>query len=127
MKRTHQGSCHCGAVRLTIAQAPSEVTDCNCSLCRRYGVRWAYYPLAQVQVQVDVPTDTYQWGDKGIAFHRCHVCGCVTHWSSVNPARDRTGINARLLPPEVLAQARVRWLDGADSWTYRDEAPPQER
>ena len=94
-----EANCHCGAVRLAIAQAPDEVTDCNCSLCRRYGVRWAYYPLAQVQVQADVPTDTYRWGDKAITFHPCHVCGCVTHWSSVNPARGRTGINARLLPP----------------------------
>jgi hypothetical protein len=32
------------------------------------------------------------------------------------------GINARLMAREVLALARVRHLDGADSWTYRDEA-----
>lgn len=121
-----EASCHCGTIRLILAQAPSEVTDCNCSLCRRYGVRWAYYPLAQVQVHADVPTDTYLWGDKRITFHRCHVCGCVTHWASVDPGRDRTGINARLLPPEVLAQAKLRWLDGADTWTYRDEAPSPE-
>jgi hypothetical protein len=32
------------------------------------------------------------------------------------------GINARLMPPEVLARARVRKFDGADTWKYLDEA-----
>lgn len=37
-------SCHCGAVGFEIETAPTEVTECNCSICRRYGVLWAYYP-----------------------------------------------------------------------------------
>ena len=42
-------SCHCGSVRLEVDAPPSEVTECNCSLCRRYGVLWAYYPPHQVR------------------------------------------------------------------------------
>lgn len=114
-------SCHCGAVSLEIEAAPSEVTDCNCSICRRYGVLWAYYPPRQVQVlPPGVATDTYLWDDRSITFHRCPTCGCVTHWSANDPARDWMGINARLLPPEVLAQARVRHLDGAVTEQYID-------
>ena len=62
-------TCHCGAVRLTIDAAPTEVTDCNCSICRRYGVVWAYYSPAQVQlIPPDAATDVYMWGDRTIAF-----------------------------------------------------------
>ena len=34
--------------------------------------------------------------------------------------RDRMGVNARLMDPEVVAGARVRHLDGADTWKYLD-------
>ena len=45
-----EASCECGAVRLEIETPPETVGDCNCSICRRYGALWAYYPLAQVRV-----------------------------------------------------------------------------
>jgi hypothetical protein len=115
-----ESSCHCGAVRLKITRAPEEVTDCNCTLCRRYGVLWAYYSPKDVQVQNDA-TDIYMWGQRRTEFHRCKHCGCITHWAPVDKTRDRMGVNARLIAPEVLAGARVRHLDGADSWKYLDE------
>lgn len=115
-----QASCHCGAVVLDIADAPTEVTECNCSICRRYGVLWAYYPPGKVKVRVDGGIDSYLWDDRSIAFHRCRTCGCVTHWSAVDPARGRMGVNARLMAPDILGQARVRHLDGAISEQYLD-------
>lgn len=113
-------SCHCGACVLAVAAAPVEVTDCNCSICRRYGVLWAYYTPADVDLSGIDTTDTYAWADRSIAFHRCAGCGCVTHWAAVDPARQRMGVNARLLLPEVLAAARLRHLDGAVSEAYLD-------
>jgi hypothetical protein len=114
-----EASCHCGAVRLEIDHAPEAVTQCNCSICRRYGTIMDYYSPKEVAVQGG--TDTYQWGDKSLSFHRCKVCGCVTHWSATDPTYDRMGVNARLMAPEILAAARVRKFDGADTWTYLDE------
>jgi hypothetical protein len=115
-----ESSCHCGAVRLEIDSAPETVTDCNCSICRRYGVLWAYYSPRAVRI-APAPTDIYMWDDRAIEFHRCRNCGCVTHWAPVDKTRDRMGVNARLMAPEVLAQARVRRLDGAVTETYLDE------
>ena len=113
---------HCGAVRLEIELPPETVTDCNCSICRRYGVRWAYYRPVQVQiVAASGATDIYMWDDRSIEFHRCRVCGCVTHWAPVDRERDRMGVNARLMPLEVLAAAHVRKLDGAVTERYVDE------
>jgi hypothetical protein len=51
-----------------------------------------------------------------LVLHRCKVCGCITHWLAVKRDHDRMGVNARLMPPEVLAKARVRRFDGADTW-----------
>lgn len=111
--------CHCGAVRLVLDKAPTEVTSCNCSICRRYGALWAYDSPRRVRTSGE--TQTYLWDDRSIAFHRCRVCGCVTHWSPVDEGRDRMGVNARLLEPEILARARMRYLDGAVTERYIDE------
>ncbi|WP_155839273.1 aldehyde-activating protein [Hyphomonas chukchiensis] len=56
-----------------------------------------------------------------IRFHHCRTCGCVTHFSPVDPARDRMGINARMLDPPALADARLRHVDGAGSESYIGE------
>lgn len=118
---TH-ASCHCGAVQLAVDAAPSEVTDCNCSICRRYGVLWAYYSPRQVRLTPpDAATDVYMWDDRAIEFHRCRTCGCVTHWSAADRTVDRMGVNARLMPPEDVRGARVRRLDGAVTEKYLDE------
>ena len=111
---------------MTIAVAPEAVTDCNCSVCRKLGVLWAYYPLGAVEIlglertAAYVRSDGSEPGD--LAFHHCRACGCATHWSALKPGSDRMGVNARLMAPDVLASARVRRLDGADTWTYFDEA-----
>lgn len=113
---TIEASCHCGAVKLEIARAPDDVTDCNCSICRRLGTLWAYYTLSEVRIiPASGATDTYMWDDRSLAFHRCRVCGCVTHWYPVDTSRNRMGVNARMMAPEVLARAPVKLLDGA-SW-----------
>jgi hypothetical protein len=114
-----ESSCHCGAVHLEIETPPVEVTNCNCSICRRYGVLWAYYSPKTVRITPETgATDIYMWDDKAIEFHRCKVCGCVTHWAPADKKIDRMGVNARLMAPEVLAQARVRFLDGAVTEKY---------
>ena len=117
-----EATCHCGAVRLEIETPPETVTDCNCSICRRYGVLWAYYSPKQVRLNSSSgATDIYMWDDGSIEFHRCKTCGCVTHWASVERARDRMGVNARLMALEILAGARVRKLDGAVTEKYLDD------
>ena len=113
-----EASCHCGAVKIELEAAPTELTSCNCSICRRLGTLWCYYPPAQVRVVGT--TATYRWGDRTIVFHRCATCGCATHWSAVDPARQRMGVNARLLEPAIVGAARVRRLDGADTWEFFD-------
>ena len=51
-----QGSCHCGAVQWQFESQPEGATACNCTVCRRYGVLWAYdYDGAGVKVSEGAP------------------------------------------------------------------------
>ena len=114
-------SCHCGAVQMALGHPPAEVTECNCSLCRRYGVLWAYYAETEITVLTEpLLTDTYAGNSRHVDFHRCRTCGCLTHWSPRYATRTTHGLNARLLPPETLAAARLRHKDGAGSGKYLD-------
>ena len=109
-----EASCHCGAVRFTVETAPQEVNACNCSICRRYGTLWAYYNPRDVSfAAANGPTDIYMWGDRDLEFHRCSECGCVTHWAVADHTVARMGVNARLMPSDVLARTPVFEGDGA--------------
>lgn len=120
-----EATCLCGAVRIEAPEAPHTVTSCNCSACRRTGALWAYYSQDDVRVE----GETRGYGRRDIpgqpepmlALHHCPTCGCITHWWSLTDT-TRMGVNVRLMAPEVVAAARVRRLDGADTWTYLDEA-----
>ncbi len=59
-----KGSCHCGATHWTFEGDPGSVTTCNCTLCRRYGVLWAY----------------------GYVDERIRIAGPVTRYSPQAPA-----------------------------------------
>ena len=100
--------CDCGAVRLEVAEPPAQVNDCPCDWCQRLGALWAYYPKGEVRV-VSAPeaTDVYQRAARRLAFHRCKVCGLTSHWVNTDPTRLTMGVNARLMPRDVRARARV--------------------
>jgi hypothetical protein len=118
-----QATCHCGAISIEVDAAPESLTDCNCSICRRTGGLWAYYPRDRVRVEAAPDAIVaYVWGDRMLELYRCRTCGCVTHWEAVEKTADgRMGVNARMMPPDTVAGVKVRKLDGADTWKYFDE------
>jgi hypothetical protein len=124
-----RAACHCTAVRFEIAELPNWVLDCNCTVCRRYGAIWAYPDAGNVTfVQGADFTDTYTWGDGGLAFHRCKQCGCVTHMTTLDTDPPRVyGINARMIPTLDPASVRLRQKDNGHTgvfWT-RSTQPPE--
>jgi len=121
-----RATCHCGAVAIEVDAAPESVTECNCSICRRLGVLWAYYRSAEVRVvKGEGTTGTYIWGDRYIEFHHCPTYGCTTHNVGIrDDAMDRVAVNARLLPLDAAAPVPVRRFDGADSWEAADDGDP---
>jgi hypothetical protein len=113
-------TCHCAAVKVEVPRRPRRLTECNCSICRRYGTLWAYYKFADVKVAAKRGAKAeYAWGDKNLRFVRCAHCGCVTHWEPIKPRRGaRMGVNARNFEPSQFGKVRIRLLDGADTWKF---------
>src|SRR3546814_3713131 len=67
-----EGSCHCGAVRLTLPEPPPDLGSCNCSLCRRIGGLWGYYRPDQVAVHdPDAQLAGYVQGDATLTCWHC--------------------------------------------------------
>lgn len=106
--------CHCQNVTLTFGKIPETITQCNCSICRRYSVQWMYFDKREVIVNEKVRTKQYIWGDKEIAFHHCGNCGCVTHYTMLGSLKlDRIAVNANLLELELLKNVKIRKFNGA--------------
>jgi hypothetical protein len=122
----HKGSCHCGAVRMTLPSTPEVATDCNCSLCRRIGGPWVYFEFGTVKIDADPDaTAAYIWGDKCLRTVHCKTCGCVTHWEPLESpapgAAQKHGVNLSNFHPDLIASVRVRRFDGANTWQFIDE------
>ena len=106
-------TCHCRAIKVEVPREPESVTDCNCSICRRYGVLWAYYKDAEVTLTAAPDaTDEYVWGDRSLKFIRCKRCGCVMQWKTLTVGPEaNTGVNARNFEPSLLGKVKVRLLE----------------
>ena len=104
-------TCHCGRVRIEVPRRPRSLTNCNCSICRRTGVLWHYSAPAQVRVTGEVAG--YVQGDRMLTLWHCPTCGCVTHWTAVDPDYPRMGVNLRMFEPALWEGLPRRLIDGA--------------
>jgi hypothetical protein len=107
---------------------PAETLGRRCGTMRAYGRRILSLrrghdlgghrsARAHVLQLFDLPPDR-RAVVKSLDLHRCATCGCISHWSPVDPALDRMGVNARLMDPAIVAAARVRRFDGAETWKF---------
>ena len=107
----HHGSCHCGRVHLVLRDEPTEVSECNCSICRRTAGLWHYCPPKSVTVEGEGVA--YQQGDRALDTWHCQACGCTTHWTPTDPNYQRMGVNLRMFEPDLWRDLPRRLVDGA--------------
>lgn len=110
------GSCHCGVVTWSFDGTPESATACNCTVCRRYGVLWAY-DFEGERIRVSGRTRAYAWGSKTLGFHFCETCGCVAYWratASREDARRRIAVNLRLAELDAVGAIELEHFDGLD-------------
>lgn len=111
------GSCHCGAVHWQFDGMPESATACNCTVCRRYGVLWAY-DFEGEGIRVSGPTNFYVRG-KSTEFHFCPTCGCVAFWRAIRldeKGKRPIAVNLRLTEPLPIAGIPIDHFDGLDSF-----------
>jgi len=122
-----EGKCHCGLVIWRLDRDPDSVTACNCTICRRYGVLWAYGYIGH-DIHTTGDTTTYRRTDGGsIDFHFCSACGCVTHYVATkadDEGRRWTAVNLRLTEPDPIAELPIDHFDGLHTF---DDLPRDER
>jgi hypothetical protein len=120
-----KGRCHCGAIQFELAEAPTELTSCNCSFCVRRGALVAYYTPKQFRLTTARDrVSTYQWGHYVGQHHHCSICGIGTY--SEFPTFDdkgapdfdkpRVGVNARLFEDFDWEALPVTKVNGRDDW-----------
>lgn len=108
------GSCHGGAVRVTIPTAHDYINDCNCALCVKHGATWGYFKRSQINVTGE-PIGGYvhlRMADPFVRLHFCAACGCTTHCVALDEATDWACVNTRLFEAEDMAAVEVRHPDG---------------
>lgn len=115
------GSCHCGKSGWTLEGDPGSITACNCTLCRRYGVLWAYDYEGE-RVSVTGQTASYTRAGKehpSLEILFCPSCACVVSWRGLRPQKDgrrRMAVNVRLAPPDLVADLPIDHFDGLDTF-----------
>ena len=112
-----EGSGHCGRARWRFDGVPDGATACNCTVCRRYGVLWAY-DYEDEGIHVAGETRAYVRGE-AIEFHFCPNCGCVAYWRSQrldDAGRRRIAVNLRLAEPDAVAAIPIDHFDGLDTF-----------
>lgn len=113
---THEGGCHCGAVRFraTLPEGLASARRCNCSFCAMRGAVAVTARADGFELREGAGNLTlYRFGTGAARHHFCSICGIHTHHQRrSNPAE--LGVNLACLDglsPFDLPEVPV--LDGA--------------
>jgi len=101
--------CHCGRVRVKIPSKPTQLLECHCTVCYKYGSLWAYFPRNDVVVTTASDTTLQAYiredADGDISFNRCGHCGCMMCWRGEGAyagLEHKMGVNCRMLPESEI-------------------------
>ncbi len=111
MQRYH-GACHCGAIRFVIDAEITELTTCDCSLCRKKNALMAaVHESAFTLLEGEEKLTLYQWNTRVARHYFCSVCGIYTfHKKRSMP--DHYGINVQCLTNFDPGSVPVRRAEG---------------
>lgn len=111
--QTWSGSCHCGAVRFEIDSEFSELTTCDCSICRRKNALMVKVHESRFRLLAGTEQlRSYQFHTRTAVHHFCGVCGIYPfHRKRVTP--DHYGVNVHCLEGFDRAGIPVRATVGA--------------
>ena len=111
---THEGGCHCGAVRYEVEVDIESLVACNCSICSKRGWLLAFGPESAFELkQGEEALVDYQFGEKHIHHLFCGTCGVGSFGRGTRPDGTKTvAINARCLDGFDVTSVPVHHYDG---------------
>lgn len=111
---TYEGSCHCGAVKISFEGEIDTAMVCNCSHCRRKGYMLTFMPADALKVEAtDGALSSYKFHKKVIDHTFCKTCGCATHgWGEMN-GNKMAAVNLRCIPALDIDAIAIQKVDGA--------------
>jgi hypothetical protein len=111
--QSYRGSCHCGAVRFEIETDFPELTQCDCSICRRKNALMVKVHESRFRLLAGEESLTeYRFHTKTACHFFCRICGIYPfHRKRVTP--DFLGINVFCLEDLDPAGIPVRQAVGA--------------
>ena len=101
MKKTYQGSCHCGQVKFEVDADIDHVRVCDCTVCTKRSALNFRVENDDLRAITQIEDMTlYQWNKKIAKDYFCPTCGILPY------RRPRTS-------PDIWT-VNVRCLDGID-------------
>ncbi|HWU69995.1 MAG TPA: GFA family protein [Pseudoxanthomonas sp.] len=112
-RKTHAGSCHCGAVRFEIISDFPELTTCDCSICRRKNALMVKVHESDFRLLSGAESlAEYRFHTHTARHYFCKTCGIYPfHRKRVTP--DYYGINVLCLEDFDPSGIPVRATVGA--------------
>lgn len=112
---THSGGCHCGRVRFEVtAPADIEVSDCDCSICKKSGYLHLIVPADRFKLLAGREAlSTYTFNTHIAKHFFCSTCG-VKSFYVPRSHPDGISVNARCLDRGSVASMTVKPFNGRE-------------
>ncbi len=112
--RTYTGGCHCGLVRYECTTDLAAVTACNCSICTKKGLHFAFLPPPSFQLRAGADSlKEYLFNKHAIRHQLCTECGVEVFARGVKPdGTDVVALNVSTIDHVDLASLKMMPMDG---------------
>ena len=113
MKKTYQGSCHCGRVKFEVDADLDHMRVCDCSICRKRGA--LIHRVSPDCLRLKTPLEglsLYEWHTKIAKDYFCPDCG-ILPFRRPRTTEDVIGINVRCLDGVDLSTIPIRQICGS--------------
>ncbi len=112
--QTHQGGCHCKAVRFEVTTDLAKVITCNCSMCGKAGTILTFVPADQFKLKSgEESLSSYHFNKKHINHLFCKHCGIKSFARGKGAdGKEMIGVNIRCLDDFDQLKVTPTHVDG---------------
>ena len=112
--KTFTGGCHCGLVRFECTTDLAMVTACNCSICTKKGLHFAFLPPKHFQLRAGEDNlKEYLFNKHAIRHQFCIDCGVEVFARGKKPdGSEVVALNVSCIDGIELAKLAMTPVDG---------------